>query len=193
MLSARFRPLHLPHRAGLALALACAIAATPVFAQDRTCSRIKALTVSATTGFTNLSGPEVARDTASTTIQPTQDLIPMMGECQLRTPLQVDGVRATLTCATPLQLRADSDLVKDLGVLAAEFGKCLGTAVQNEAPSTASASGRRWILDGPSERPWQLTLSLDAAPASGRVDIKEVPRQLEMVLTSKANTVAPAK
>lgn len=197
MLSARFRPLPLPHRTGLALALAlalaCAIAATPVFAQDRTCSRMKALTVSATTGFANLSGPEVARNPAWTTIQPTQDLIPMMGECQLRTPAQVDGARATLTCTTPLLLRADSDLVKDLGVLAGEFGKCLGTAVQDEARSTASASGRRWVLDGPSERPWQLTLSLNAAPASGRGDSKEAPRQLEMVLTSKASTVTPSK
>lgn len=195
MLSTTFRSLPLPSRLGLVVVLACSAATAPVLAQDRTCSRMKALTVSATTGFTGLSGPEVARDASWTTVEPTQDLVPMMGECRLRTPAQANEAKASLTCATPLKVRTSDDLVKDTGVLATEFGKCLGTSVQREVLPASATSGHRhlWVLDGPAERPWQLTLALVVPQASSGEASEGQARHFEMVLTSKATAQASGK
>lgn len=183
-----------PFAAG-ALAFAFALAAMPAWAQDRTCARLKALALAATMGFPKLSGPVVTQDVSGTTIAPTQDLLPMLGECRLQTPAQADHSRATLTCETPLRQTAGPNVVEDLYAAVVEFGICLGAGVSKQSAGEQNEPGRvrahTWTLTGPAESPWVLTFSLLEPDTQGASVPDRFPGHLEMRLSSTPTSIAP--
>lgn len=172
----------------VAIALTYALAALPALAQDRTCARMKALAVSATAGFPNLSGPRVAQDASGTTTAPIQDLVPLIGQCRLLIPAENGYLRAALNCETSLKPQAGPDVVKDTDALVSEFSKCLGASVLKQTASELNEFGSKrmhtWTLNGPEESPWILKFSLLEPGSQGGSVVDPFPGQLVMNLSS---------
>jgi len=191
------RPAHgLTKACSALLLLACAFSA-PAFAQDRTCTRMKALTVAAMAGFPNLSGPVVEQGPTGTVITPTQDVVPMVGYCRLHRPSEAGWPSAALSCETPLKENPSPHVAKEAGVLASEFGKCLGVVAQKQQSTGPHEPGssriHTWVLKGSPASPWELKLSVvEPDSRGGEAGTASVGRFM-MHLTSQARNPSGSK
>lgn len=121
----------------------------------------------------------------------------MVGDCRLHRPSETGAPPAALRCETPLKENPSPNVAKEAGVLASEFGKCLGVTaqkLQSTGPLAPDSSRiHAWVLKGPLTSPWELTLSvLEPDLEVGKGSVASVGRFI-MHLTSQARNPNSAK